>query len=46
MPLDFPDLPILHVDDIGRLPSQIPTIHKPFGSATLRDAVRRPLPGS
>jgi CheY-like chemotaxis protein len=46
---DFPDLPILHVDDIGRrgrigdLPDDIPTIYKPFSIATLRDAVRRLL---
>jgi CheY-like chemotaxis protein len=43
---DFPDLPILHVDDITRrgrippLPSDIPTIYKPFSIAALRDAVR------
>jgi CheY-like chemotaxis protein len=49
---DFPDLPILHVDDIGRrgrigqLPSEIPTLYKPFGIAALRDAVRRLLPDS
>jgi CheY-like chemotaxis protein len=42
---DFPDLPILHVDDITRrgrippLPSDIPTIYKPFSVAALRDAV-------
>ncbi|HZN97932.1 MAG TPA: response regulator [Gemmatimonadales bacterium] len=49
---DFPELPILHVDDIGRrsrigqLPSEIPTLYKPFAIATLRDAVRRLLPDS
>jgi hypothetical protein len=49
---DFPDLPILHVDDIGRrnrigqLPNQLPTIYKPFALATLREAVRRLLPDS
>jgi two-component system cell cycle response regulator CpdR len=43
---DFPDLPILHVDDIarrgrlGHLPSDIPTIYKPFSIATLRQTVR------
>jgi DNA-binding response OmpR family regulator len=42
---DFPDLPILHVDDITRLgripplPSDIPTIYKPFSVAELRAAV-------
>jgi len=42
---DFPDLPILHVDDITRrgripaLPSDIPTIYKPFSIAALREAV-------
>lgn len=42
---DFPDLPILHVDDITRrgrlppLPSDIPTIYKPFSIASLRTAV-------
>lgn len=46
---DFPDLPILHVDDIGRrnrmghLPEDIPTIYKPFSIAGLRDAVRKLL---
>jgi CheY-like chemotaxis protein len=44
---DFPDLPILHIDDIarrgriGQLPTDIPTIYKPFSIATLRDAVRK-----
>jgi two-component system, cell cycle sensor histidine kinase and response regulator CckA len=43
---DFPTLPILHVDDITRrgrippLPSDIPTIYKPFSIADLRGAVR------
>jgi DNA-binding response OmpR family regulator len=43
---DFPDLPILHVDDITRrgrippLPSDIPTIYKPFSIAALKAAVR------
>ncbi|HYF38522.1 MAG TPA: response regulator [Gemmatimonadales bacterium] len=47
--LDFPDLPILHVDDIGRrkrindLPNDVPTIYKPFSIAGLREAVRRLL---
>jgi CheY-like chemotaxis protein len=42
---DFPDLPILHVDDISRrgrippLPTDIPTIYKPFSIAGLRSAV-------
>jgi two-component system cell cycle response regulator CpdR len=42
---DFPDLPILHVDDITRrgrippLPTDIPTIYKPFSIAALRGAV-------
>ena len=42
---DFPDLPILHVDDITRrgripaLPSDIPSIYKPFSVAALKDAV-------
>ena len=46
---DFPELPILHVDDIGRrkrvgdLPEDVPTIYKPFSLASLRDAVRRLL---
>ncbi|HEV7366897.1 MAG TPA: response regulator [Gemmatimonadales bacterium] len=43
---DFPTLPILHVDDvsrrgrIGELPSDVPTIYKPFSVAALRAAVR------
>ncbi len=46
---DFPDLPILHVDDIGRrgrlglLPDDIPTIYKPFSIAGLTQAVRNLL---
>jgi CheY-like chemotaxis protein len=47
---DFPDLPILHVDDIGRrmgqLPAEVPTIYKPFSIAALREAVRKLLAGS
>jgi two-component system cell cycle response regulator CpdR len=48
---DFPDLPILHVDDIGRrerlghLPDDIPTIYKPFSIHSLREAVRTLLEG-
>jgi DNA-binding response OmpR family regulator len=43
---DFPSLPILHIDDISRrgrvppLPSDVPTIYKPFSIAALRAAVR------
>lgn len=43
---DFPTLPILHVDDVSRrgrvkeLPSDVPTIYKPFSIAALRAAVR------
>jgi DNA-binding response OmpR family regulator len=43
---DFPDLPILHVDDITRrgrippLPSDIPTIYKPFSIGALQAAVK------
>jgi CheY-like chemotaxis protein len=50
--VDFPELPILHVDDIGRrgrlgwLPTEIPTIYKPFSIATLQEAVRKLLPGA
>jgi CheY-like chemotaxis protein len=46
---DFPDLPILHIDDIGRrkridaLPEDVPTIYKPFSVAALQNAVRRLL---
>jgi two-component system OmpR family response regulator len=46
---DFPDLPILHVDDIarrrrlGHLPTDIPTIYKPFSIATLTEAVQKLL---
>jgi CheY-like chemotaxis protein len=42
---DFPNLPILHVDDVTRrerippLPSDVPTIYKPFSIAALKDAV-------
>jgi CheY-like chemotaxis protein len=42
---DFPHLPILHVDDVTRrgrippLPSDIPTIYKPFSIGSLRSAV-------
>lgn len=42
---DFPDLPILHVDDITRrgripaLPSDMPTLYKPFSIAALIGAV-------
>jgi DNA-binding response OmpR family regulator len=43
---DFPDLPILHVDDVTRrgrmppIPDDVPTIYKPFSIAALRAAVR------
>ena len=43
---DFPTLPILHVDDVSRrgrvsqIPSDVPTIYKPFSIAALRAAVR------
>jgi CheY-like chemotaxis protein len=43
---DFPDLPILHIDDLIRrkrvtpLPDDVPTIYKPFSVAALREAVR------
>jgi CheY-like chemotaxis protein len=46
---DFPDLPILHVDDVTRrgripsLPSDIPTIYKPFSIGALRAAVKELL---
>lgn len=46
---DFPDHPILHIDDISRkrvdkgLPEDVPTVYKPFSVATLRDAVRKLL---
>jgi CheY-like chemotaxis protein len=42
---DFPDLPILHVDDVTRrgrmpqLPSDVPTIYKPFSIVGLLAAV-------
>jgi CheY-like chemotaxis protein len=46
---DFPDLPILHVDDdarrgrVGQLPSDVPTIYKPFSIAALKETVRELL---
>jgi CheY-like chemotaxis protein len=46
---DFPNLPILHVDDVARrgkvkdVPGDVPTLYKPFSNATLKDAVRRLL---
>jgi CheY-like chemotaxis protein len=45
---DFPRLPILHINDIVRrgakkLPSDVPTIYKPFSVAALRQAVKRLL---
>lgn len=46
---DFPELPILHIDDISRrrvakdLPDDVPTVYKPFSIATLREAVRKLL---
>jgi len=46
---DFPDLPILHIDDIARrkqvdvLPENVPTIYKPFSIAALQDGVRKLL---
>jgi CheY-like chemotaxis protein len=46
---DFPDLPILHIDDIarrgrlGHLPTDVPTIYKPFSVTALQDAVRKLL---
>jgi two-component system, cell cycle response regulator CpdR len=42
---DFPNLPILHVDDITRrgrippLPADVPTVYKPFSIAALKAAV-------
>jgi CheY-like chemotaxis protein len=48
---DFPSLPILHIDDISRqridqgLPDDVPTVYKPFSSATLCEAVQRLLSG-
>ena len=48
---DFPDLPILHIDDISRqrlskgLPDDVPTVYKPFSIGTLREAVRKLLAG-
>ena len=47
--LDFPSLPILHIDDISRkridtgLPENVPTVYKPFSSAALQEAVQRLL---
>ena len=49
---DFPNLPILHVDDVTRrgripqLPSDVSTIYKPFSIAGLRAAVRELLGGT
>ena len=49
---DFPNQPILHIDDIvrggriGQLPSDIPTVYKPFSVAALKDAVSKLLAGS
>jgi CheY-like chemotaxis protein len=46
---DFPRLPILHVDDLvrhnrlGQLPTDVPTIYKPFSIAALTGAVRKLL---
>ena len=46
---DFPDLPILHINDISRrrasqaVPEDVPTVYKPFSVAALRAAVRRLL---
>jgi CheY-like chemotaxis protein len=46
---DFPSLPILHIDDLVRrkrlrqLPTDVPTIYKPFSIATLTAAVRKLL---
>ena len=46
---DFPELPVLHVDDIarrgrvGHLPTDVPTIYKPFSVATLKDMVGKLL---
>jgi CheY-like chemotaxis protein len=46
---DFPELPILHIDDLarrarlGQLPTDVPTIYKPFSLATLTAAVRKLL---
>jgi CheY-like chemotaxis protein len=46
---DFPDLPILHVDDLGRRSrlgdprDGIPTIYKPFSIASLTAAVGKLL---
>src|SRR3982750_4265188 len=49
---DFPDLPILHIDDIGRrrrvdaIPDAVPTLYKPFSIAGLQAAVRSLLRSS
>lgn len=46
---DFPNLPILHIDEMARrgrvadLPQDVPTIYKPFSTATLKEAVRQLL---
>jgi CheY-like chemotaxis protein len=46
---DFPNQPILHVDDVTRrgrippVPGDIPTIYKPFSVEALRKAVREAL---
>jgi CheY-like chemotaxis protein len=46
---DFPQLPILHVDDVARRKrvgghgEHVPTIYKPFSVAALQDAVRKLL---
>jgi CheY-like chemotaxis protein len=46
---DFPGLPILHINDVARrdrepkLPSDVPTIYKPFSTAALRKAVKQLL---
>jgi CheY-like chemotaxis protein len=46
---DFPNLPILHINDISRrrasqdLPEDVPTVYKPFSVFALRAAVRRLL---
>jgi hypothetical protein len=47
----FPDLPMLHIDDISRrrsvqnLPNDVPTVYKAFSVTTLREAVRKLLAG-
>jgi CheY-like chemotaxis protein len=46
---DFPNLPILHVDDVtrrgrvGHMPADVPTIYKPFSIASLTGTVRKLL---